>query len=563
MAARRERGLFDPEAAAGESPFDHQIYVIASDGDLEEGVSAEASSLAGAPAARQPDADLRRQRHLDRGRHRHRLHRGRRRALRGLRLARAARRLDQRRQGYVEDVPALYDAIQTASAVTDRRRSSRSTIIAWPAPNAQGTGKAHGSALGDEEVAATKKVLGFDPDQTFEVPDEVIAHTRGATSAAAGRGRLAGAVRRLGRRPAAQGALRPDAHPHAARRVGEGAPVVRRRREGRGHPRGLRRGAERDRARRCPSCGAAPPTWPGPTTPPEGRAVFIPPERATKEFAGDWYGRVLHFGIREHGMGSIMNGIALHGGTRVYGGTFLDVLRLHARRGPARGDHAAARSPTSGRTTRSVSARTARPTSRSSTSPRCARSPAWTSYAPRTPTRRWRRGRRSWSTRPAGRPDPDPAEPPDVPARQRRLRHHRRASPAAATCCSTPRAARPTSSSIGTGSEVQLAVQAREQLAAEGHPGPRGLDAVPRVVRRAGRSPTATPCCRRSSRRGSASRPASPWAGATSSATPAGSCRLEHFGASADYQTIFREFGITAEAVASAAEGSIGRHAQS
>ena len=205
MAARRERGLLDPEAADGESPFDHHIYAICSDGDIEEGVSAEASSHRRHPAARQPHPDLRRQPDLDRGRHRHRVHRGRREALRGLRLARADRRLDQRRHEYVEDVPALCATpSQAARAVTDRPSFIvLRTIIAWPAPNAQNTGKAHGSALGADEVAATKKILGFDPEQDLRGPPRRHrAHPRAGRPAAR-------RPRPPGRRSSPPGAERP------------------------------------------------------------------------------------------------------------------------------------------------------------------------------------------------------------------------------------------------------------------------------------------------------------------------------------------------------------------
>ena len=202
MSARRERGLLDPDAAPGESVFDHTIWVIASDGDIEEGVTSEASSLAGTQQlgnlvvmydlnhiSIEDDTAVA-------------LSRGHRQALRGLRLARPDRRLDRRRgpegrQGrdYHEDVRALYDALRRRP----RRDVSRPslvvlrTVLAWPAPNAQNTGKAHGSALGEDEVRATKQVLGFDPDQHFEV-DEARARPRP-------RGRRArpAAPRRLGR----------------------------------------------------------------------------------------------------------------------------------------------------------------------------------------------------------------------------------------------------------------------------------------------------------------------------------------------------------------------------
>ena len=179
MAARRERGLLDPNAAEGDSPFDHHIYALCSDGDLEEGVSAEASSIAGTQQlgnltviydanriSIEDDTDIAFTEDV-----------GERYEAYGWHVQTVDWTHDG--TGYTEDVPALYAAIRAAEQVTDRPSFIvLRTIIAWPAPNAQGTGKAHGSALGVEEVAATKKVLGFDPEQTFEVPDDVIAHTR-------------------------------------------------------------------------------------------------------------------------------------------------------------------------------------------------------------------------------------------------------------------------------------------------------------------------------------------------------------------------------------------------
>ena len=111
---------------------------------------------------------------------------------------------------YEENVAALDDALEAAKAVTDQPSFIQlRTIIAWPAPNLQGTGKSHGAALGAEEVAATKDVLGFDPDQTFEVSEEVINHTREAgRTRPAGPGRVATGLRQLGAgQPRRQGAL--------------------------------------------------------------------------------------------------------------------------------------------------------------------------------------------------------------------------------------------------------------------------------------------------------------------------------------------------------------------
>ena len=228
--------------------------------------------------------------------------------------------------GYVEDVQALWEAIEKARRVTDRPSFiNLHTIIAWPAPNAQGTGKSHGSALGEEEVAATKKILGFDPELTFEVSDEVLAHTRGAVE--------------RGKRAEAQWQESFDAWASRYRQRNELLQRMRTRTLPDGwadalpsfpaDPKGV---ATRKASGEVLSAIAPglPELWGGSAdlaesnnTTPKGEPSFIPQEHSTKDFSGNKYGRVLHFGIREHAMGSIMNGIALHGGTRVYGGTFL------------------------------------------------------------------------------------------------------------------------------------------------------------------------------------------------------------------------------------------------
>ena len=227
---------------------------------------------------------------------------------------------------YVEDVPALWDALQEAEAVTDRPSMILlRTVIAWPAPNAQGTGASHGSALGADEVAATKQILGFDPEQHFEVPDEVLAHTRGLVE----RGQADEKQWREGfdawaeantERKALLDRLQTRTLPAG---WDESLPVFE------ADPKGVatRKASGGVLAAIAP---ALPELWGGSAdlaesnnTTPKGEPSFVPEERSTTDFQGDKYGRVLHFGIREHAMGSIMNGIALHGGTRVYGGTFL------------------------------------------------------------------------------------------------------------------------------------------------------------------------------------------------------------------------------------------------
>ncbi len=326
MAARRERGLLDPDAAPGESPFDHFIYVIASDGDLQEGVSAEASSLAGHQKlgnlvliyddnkiSIEDDTSIAFSEDVAKRYEAYGWH---------------VQHVDWTNGGeqYEEDVQALWDAIQDAKAVTDRPSFiNLRTIIAWPAPNAQNTGKAHGSALGEEEVAATKKLLGFDPEQMFQVDDDVIAHTR----ALAERGRAAHEVwqEKFDAWTEANPERRALFDRMSTRTLPDGwqqsLPTFE------ADPKGVatRKASGEVLTSIAP---ALPELWGGSAdlaesnnTTPKGEPSFVPSEHATKEFPGDAYGRVLHFGIREHAMGSVMNGIALHGGTRVYGGTFL------------------------------------------------------------------------------------------------------------------------------------------------------------------------------------------------------------------------------------------------
>src|SRR6478752_1390669 len=183
MASRRERGLLDPEAAPGTSPFDHFVYVIASDGDLQEGVTSEASSIAGTQElgnlivlwddnhiSIEGDTEI---------------------AFTEDVVARYAaygwhvQFVDWTRgpDGYVEDVDALHAAIEAAKAVTDRPSFiGLRTLIAWPSPTKQNTHGSHGSKLGTDEVRGLKEVLGFDPEKSFDVDPEVIAHTRGLSA---------------------------------------------------------------------------------------------------------------------------------------------------------------------------------------------------------------------------------------------------------------------------------------------------------------------------------------------------------------------------------------------
>jgi len=325
MAARRERGLLDPDAPTGESPFDHTIWVLASDGDMQEGVTGEASSIAGRQElgnlvvvydqnqiSIEGDTEVALSEDV---------------AARYEAYGWHVQRVDWTNGGtrYGEDVDELHAALAEARAETERPSFiSLRTIIAWPAPNAQNTGKAHGTALGAVEVAATKRVLGFDPDQTFQVADEVLDHVRGLRErgAAARKEWEAGFASWREANPEGAALLdRMDEH-----RLPDGwADALPTFEPGKDMATRKASGAVIDAI-----AGVLPELWGGSAdladsnnTTPEGEPSFLPPKAATAEWPGDWYGRVMHFGIREHAMGSILNGIAAHGGTRPYGGTFL------------------------------------------------------------------------------------------------------------------------------------------------------------------------------------------------------------------------------------------------
>ncbi|MEV5612936.1 transketolase [Streptomyces sp. NPDC052225] len=320
MAARYERGLFDPEAPEGASPFDHTIWAIVSDGDLEEGVSAEASSLAGhqklgnlvfvyddnhisiegdTATAFSEDVLARYEAY---GWH--------------------VQRIEPQADGNT-DVKALYEALAAAKAETERPSIiAMRTIIAWPAPTAQNTEASHGSALGADEIAATKRVLGFDPEQSFIVEDEVIAHSRkaldrGAEAHAAWDKQLAEwrnadpeRSQLLDRIVA--GRL-PEGWEQALPAFETGSKVATRAASG----------------KVLQALGPViPELWGGSAdlagsnnTTIDKTSSFLPKGNPLPE--ADPYGRTVHFGIREFSMAAEMNGIALHGNTRIYGGTFL------------------------------------------------------------------------------------------------------------------------------------------------------------------------------------------------------------------------------------------------
>jgi transketolase len=323
-AQRFERGLFDPDAPVGTSPFDHHIYVIASDGDLQEGITSEASSLAGHQElgslvviydaneiSIEGDTDVAFTEDVAARYGAYHWH---------------VQTVDWRKTGdYVEDVAELHRAIEDAKAETGRPSLIiLRTIIGWPSPNKKGTEAVHGNALGADEVAAVKEVLGFDPAESFVVEPEVIAHTRKAID----RGVAAHAEWQVGfdawaaAHPERKALLDRILSGELPDGVEAALPVF---------------SSDKQLSTRAASgkvlsaLGAVlPELWGGSAdlagsnnTTIDGAPSFIPAKRSTHEWTGNAYGRVLHFGIREHAMAAILNGIVLHGNTRPYGGTFL------------------------------------------------------------------------------------------------------------------------------------------------------------------------------------------------------------------------------------------------
>jgi len=336
MAARRERGLLDPDAEPGQSPFDHHIYCFVSDGDIEEGISHEVSSLAGhhelgnlivlyddnrisiednTKIAKSEDVCARYEAY-------------------GWHVQKVNWRTPD---GYHEDVPALYQAFLSAKEHTEAPSFiALSTIIGWPAPNKQDTGAAHGSALGVPEVQATKKILHFDPEVDFPVEDEALNHARqvaerGKELHAHWEGPFAAWASANPERKALLDRM-------AAHRLPDGwtekLPSF---------PADAKGMATRKASGAILTALAPvlPELWGGSAdlaesnlTAMEGEPSFIPADHQTAMWPGNPYGRTMHFGIREHGMGAILNGIALSRGTRPYGGTFLvfsDYMRPSAR----------------------------------------------------------------------------------------------------------------------------------------------------------------------------------------------------------------------------------------
>ena len=492
MAARCERGLFDPDAAPGERPFDHFIYVIASDGDMEEGVTARGVLARRHPAARQPDRVLRRQPDLDRGRHQHRVLRGRRRALRGLRLARADASTGPATAS-TSRTSRADAAIEAAKAVTDKPSFiALRTIIGWP--GAEQAEHRQGARLGARRRRGRRDQEG----PRLRPGQDLRGRRRGHRAHPQARRPRPGSRRPSGRRRSTPGrAANPERTALLdrlqARELPDGwdddAADVASRTEGRGHPRRVRQGAQRARARCCPSCGAARPTSPSRNnTTIKGAPSFVPAAIADQgRGPATRTAACCTSASASTRMGAILNGIALHGAhprVRRHVPEFSDYMRAAVRLAALMGSP----SSTSGPTTRSASARTARPTSRSSTWPRCGPSPASRGAARPTPTRppyAWRGHPASTPTGPVGLV-PDPAERADVP---RGVDGHqrRRRAPRAATCWPTPTGGRrrghPDRHRLGGAAGRRGARDA----AGRGHPTRVVSMPCRRVVRRAGR----------------------------------------------------------------------------
>lgn len=551
MSARFERELMDPNAKVGESVFDHHVYVIAGDGDVQEGVSAESASIAGHlglgnlvviydanQISIEDDTDISFTEDV---------------AARYRAYGWQTLEVDWRKNGnYHEDVAALYQAIQDAKANTDQPTLiTLRTIIGWPSPSKQNTGKIHGSKLGGEELAGLKQALGFDPAKNFEVSEEVISHTRALfTRSAVVRSEWeqkfsswknqnpenAGLLERLvsGELPAGLEAALPvfEAGTEIATRAASGKVIN-------------------------AIAAVMPELWGGSAdlaesnnTTIEGGGSFVPAKWQVAHWTPTKAGRILHFGVREHAMGAILNGITLSGHTRVFGGTFLvfsDYMRPAVRLAALMGvpatyvwTHDSVALGEDGPTHQPIEHLTAlraipnlavvRPADANETSY------AWLEILKR-------------KNAPAG----------IVLTRQNLPVFEREASAGASQVAKGAYILQEASGSkpevilIATGSEVQFAVAARTELEAQ------GISA--RVV--------SAPCIewfeeqsaeyRESVLPSSVKARVSIEAGLTMGwrkyVGDAGvSIGIDHYGASADYATLYREFGITTEAVVAAAK---------
>ena len=554
MGARRERGLFDPDAAPGTSPFDHFVYSFVSDGDMEEGISHEACSLAGhqelgnlivlydnnyisiednTNIAKSEDVAARFEAY---GWH--------------------VQTLDwHTADGYHEDVPALYQAFLNAKEHTEAPSFiSLRTIIGWPAPNKQNTGAAHGAALGVPEVKATKKVLHFDPDVDFPVEDEALAHARQV--AERGKSLHAEWEQSFAAWSEANADRRALFDRLSARVLPDGwtdaLPSF---------PADAKGMATRKASGTVLSALAPvlPELWGGSAdlaesnlTTMDGQPSFIPVDHQTAMWRGNPYGRTLHFGIREHGMGAILNGIALHGGTRPYGGTFL--VFSDYMRGSVRLACLMELPVTYVWTHDSIGLGEDGPTHQ----------PIEHLWALRAiPHLEVIRPGDANETVVAWRTVLERARPAAMCLTRQALPVFDRSSGGLASAEGVARGAYVLADGsdvilIGTGSEVSIALEARDQLAAEGisarvvsMPCVEWFNAQDDSYRREVLPPTIR--ARVSVEAGITE----PWRLFVGDA--GASIGVDHFGASAAYQKIYQEFGITAERVAAAARDSLAR----
>ncbi|QYN24469.1 transketolase [Amycolatopsis sp. DSM 110486] len=546
MAARRERGLFDPDAEPGKSPFDHQVYVIASDGDIEEGVTSEASSLAGTQQLGNLtviydsneisiEDDTRIALSED-----------------------TAKRYEAYGWHVVtvyggEDVTGILAAIEQAKAETARPTLIvLRTVIGYPAPTKMNTGKAHGAALGADELAAVKRAVGLDPKQSFQVDDDVLRHTREVAE----RGRADHEKWQLEfdawakSNPQQKALLDRISRRALPARWADDLPTW--------QPDAKGVATRKASAAVLAKLGAVlPELWGGSAdlaesnnTTIKGADSFGPVEISTNAWQANPYGRTLHFGIREHAMGSILNGIALHGGTRPYGGTFLifsDYMRPAVRLaalmrlpviyvwthdsiglgedGPT---HQPVEQLASLRAIPGMSV--VRPADANETAY------AWKAVLEDT-------------AGPAGLA----LSRQDLPTLEGTSAEGVARGGYVLAEAST---GRPEVLLVGTGSEVQLAVAAREVLEAEGVP--TRVVSVPCVEwfdrqDRSYRDKVLPPSVR--ARVVVEAGIAQPWHRFAGDAGEIVS--LEHFGASADFKTLFSQFGITTEAVVEAARRSV------
>ena len=549
---RRIRGLMDPDAAPGTSPFDHHVYVIASDGDLQEGVTSEASSLAGTQElgnliviwddnkiSIEDDTDIAFNENVEQRYEAYGWH---------------VQRIDWLQTGdYVEDTKALYEAIANAKQETDKPSLiSLRTIIGWPSPKKQNTGGIHGAKLGTEELAGLKDVLGFNTDEHFVMDEDLLTHSRSVGERSAEYRKTWDQAYQSWR------ADNPERAKLYDRLVAQELP------ENFDDAFPTFDPADGNMATRAASgkvlsglADVMPELWGGSAdlagsnnTTMAGEPSFLPVDRQTTSWSGHPYGRTLHFGIREHASGSIVNGITLGGMTRGYAGTFLifsDYMRPAVRLSALMGvpsifvwTHDSIGLGEDGPTHQPVEHLAAlraipnldvvRPADANEVSV------AWKTIL-------------SQRQRPSGLI----LSRQGLPIFDRNKEAFRSADGAARGAYTLVEATTDSGETtpevvlIGTGSEVQLAVDARETLQSKGIP--------TRVV--------SAPSLEWFDAQDESYRNEVLPAGALTVSIEAGveqgwqkytggdghSVSLEHFGASADYQTLFTQFGITADAL--------------